>query len=77
MRDGGKVDQPDTGFIAQELQQAQEDEGQVLPGLVYATNPEKLEASYGKLIPSLVKSIQELSLQVKELQQQIKDIKDD
>jgi len=77
MRDGGKVDQPDTGFIAQELQQAQEDEGVVLPGLVYATNPEKLEASYGKLIPSLVKSIQELSAQVKELQQQIKDIKGD
>lgn len=77
MRDGGKVDQPDTGFIAQELQQAQEDEGVVLPGLVYTTNPEKLEASYGKLIPSLVKSIQELSSQVKELQQQIKDIKGD
>lgn len=74
MRDGGKVDQPDAGFIAQELQQAQEDEGKVLPGLVYATNPEKLEASYGKLIPTLVKSIQELSAQVKDLQEKIKNI---
>ena len=75
MRDGSKVDVPDVGFIAQELKQAQEDEGKILPGLVYETNPEKLEASYGKLIPTLVKSIQELSAQVKDLQEQIKQIK--
>ena len=52
----------EAGFIAQELQQAEQDfsaEGYL--GLVYTENPDKLEASFGKLIPVLVKAIQELS----------------
>lgn len=68
MRDGGKVGVADSGFIAQELQSAQQDCGIEIPGLVYDENPEKLEAAYGKLIPSLVKAIQELSAKVKELE---------
>jgi hypothetical protein len=32
--------------------------------LVYDTNPEKLEASYGRLIPVLVKAIQELKAEI-------------
>ena len=36
--------------------------------LVYESNPDKLEASYGNLIPVLVQAIKELSAQVKELQ---------
>ena len=36
--------------------------------LVYEENPEKLEASYGKLIPILVKAIQELSAKVEILE---------
>lgn len=71
MRDGGKVDQPDTGFIAQDLQSAQETMGVDIPGLVYDTNPEKLEAAYGKLIPILVKSIQELTAKVNELENRL------
>ena len=64
----GKHDVADFGFIAQDLKKAQEDaeKAEVLK-LVYEENPEKLEASYGKLIPILVKAIQELSAEVKEL----------
>jgi hypothetical protein len=60
MRDGGKVGEPDFGFIAQDLLSAQEKVGENVPNLVITENPERLEASYAKLIPVLVKSIQEL-----------------
>ena len=66
MRDGGKVDIPEIGFIAQDLQQVQQDTGMKIPHLVYDVNPEKLEASYGTLLPLLVKSIQELSQEIKD-----------
>lgn len=64
MRDGGKIDIPDTGFIAQDLQKTQQTTGITIPGLVYDDNPDKLEAGYGKLIPVLVKAIQELSKEI-------------
>ena len=67
MRDGGKVGIPDTGFIAQDLQAVQVKTGITIPSLVDAENPDKLEAGYGKLIPILVKAIQELSEEVKQL----------
>jgi hypothetical protein len=70
MRDGGKVDVPDTGFIAQDLQQVQQETGITIPGLVYESNPDKLEASYGKLIPVLVKAIQDLQSEVESLKAQ-------
>ena len=38
--------------------------------LVSASNPDKLEASYGKLVPVLVKAIQELSAKVTVLENQ-------
>jgi len=71
MRDGGKVGIEETGFIAQDLQQVQEDTGVTIPNLVYDNNPDKLEASYGKLIPVLVKAIQELSAKVDDLEAQL------
>jgi len=71
MRDGGKVGIEDTGFIAQDLQQVQQDTGVNIPGLVYDENPEKLEASYGRLIPVLVQAIKDLSAKVNELEAQI------
>lgn len=77
MRDGGKVDEPDTGFIAQELVKAQEDTGHYIPGLVYDENPERLEAGYGKLIPVLVKAIQELSAEVSALKSQLNGANND
>ena len=64
----GKHDVKDFGFIAQDLKKSQEDaELSDVLKLVYEENPEKLEASYGKLIPILVKAIQELSIEVKQL----------
>ena len=71
MRDGGKVGQADTGFIAQDLQAAQADTGVMIPGLVFDANPDKLEAGYGKLIPVLVQAIKDLSAEVKDLKAQL------
>ena len=72
MRDGGKVGIPDTGFIAQDLKAVQEQTGVTIPGLVYESNPDRLEAGYGKLLPVLVKAIQELSAEVESLKAQLK-----
>tara|TARA_R110000868_G_scaffold96826_3_gene266177 strand:- start:349 stop:1533 length:1185 start_codon:yes stop_codon:yes gene_type:complete len=74
MRDGGKVGIPDTGFIAQDLQAVQATTGIEIPGLVYAENPEQLEAGYGKLIPVLVKAVQELSAEIERLKSHIKGV---
>jgi hypothetical protein len=65
----GKHGVSDFGFIAQELKSAQEDANlaDVLK-LVYESNPEKLEASYGKLVPILVKAVQELAAKVEQLE---------
>ncbi len=59
-RDGAKVGIKDLGFIAQDLQEVDDENLK----LVYDTNPEKLEASYGRLIPVLVKAIQELKAEI-------------
>jgi hypothetical protein len=61
----GKHDIKDSGFTAQNLKEVQEkynlsDELK----LVNEDNPEKLEASYGRLIPVLVKAIQDLSREI-------------
>ena len=64
----GKHDIADFGFIAQELKAAEDavEMADVLK-LVYDENPDKLEASYGKLLPIMVKAIQELSAELKAL----------
>ena len=54
----------DVGFIAQELQSVDDD----YLNLVYDENPDKLEASYGRLVPVLVKAIQDLSAKVTALE---------
>lgn len=66
-RDGSKKGLKDLGFIAQDLQQVDDE----YLNLVYDENPEKLEASYGKLIPVLVKAIQELTNELNILKQQL------
>jgi hypothetical protein len=64
----GKHDVADFGFLAQDLKETQEDaEMADVLKLVYDENPEKLEASYGKLLPIMVKAIQELSAELKAL----------
>jgi len=55
----------DFGFIAQEVKELDNDTLR----LVYSENPEKLEMSYGKLVPILVKAIQELKAEVDSLKQ--------
>ena len=59
-RDGVKKGVKDLGFIAQDLKELDNEH----LGLVYSENPEKLEASYGRLIPVLVKAIQDLSKEI-------------
>jgi hypothetical protein len=72
MRDGGKIGIPDTGFIAQDVQKVEEDTGITIPDLVYDDNPEKLELSPAKLIPVLVKAIQELKAEIETLKSQVR-----
>ena len=60
MRDGAKVGDKDLGFIAQELQKVDDENLK----LVYANNPDRLEASYGRLIPVLVQAIKELKAEI-------------
>ena len=74
MRDGGKVDIPEMGFIAQDLQQVQKETGITVPGLVSDSNPDRLEASYGTLIPILVKAIQDLSEKVTRLESNVTEL---
>jgi hypothetical protein len=74
MRDGGKVGEIDTGFIAQDLQDVQEEIGYTLPGLVYEANPDRLEAGYGKLLPVLVRAIQELSEENREIKRRLAEL---
>jgi len=50
----------DFGFIAQEVRELDNDTLR----LVYAENEDKLEMSYGKLVPILVKAVQELKAEV-------------
>jgi hypothetical protein len=67
----GKVDQPDVGFIAQDLVASEDSTGLAdYLQLTYRENPEQLEATQGRLIPILVKAIQELSAKVATLEAQ-------
>jgi hypothetical protein len=75
MRDGSKVDIPDMGFIAQDLQEVQKNTGITVPRLVYDVNPDRLEASYGTLLPILVKSVQDLSSKVTILETELNELK--
>jgi hypothetical protein len=74
MRDGAKVGQQEAGFIAQDLDEAQIDaDAEDYLSLVLKNNPEKLEASYGKLVPVLVKAVQELSAEITTLKKEIEN----
>ena len=75
MRDGSRIGDADFGFIAQDLQQAQADSGTPVPNLVYDINPDRLEASYGALIPILVKAVQDLNALVTQQQAEIDALK--
>ena len=63
-----------TGFIAQELLEAAGEDGNNILDLVYQSNPERIEARYGNLIPVLVKSVQDLSNKVAILAERIEKL---
>jgi hypothetical protein len=67
MRNGGKVDIPQIGFIAQDLLEI----GADVPNLVLTNNPDRLEAGYGVLLPILTKAIQDLHKILEDQQRQI------
>lgn len=67
-RDGAKKDIKEVGFIAQELDEVQQKHGvEDHLQLVLKNNPDKLEASQGKLIPILVQAIKDLKKEIEEL----------
>ena len=54
----------DFGFVAQEVQALDNDTLR----LIYSSNPEKLEMSYGKLVPILVQAVKELTSRLEALE---------
>jgi hypothetical protein len=59
------------GFIAQEVQTALGEDNTVL-NMVCTANSEKLELSYGQLVPVLTKAIQELNTSLETENAQLK-----
>jgi hypothetical protein len=74
-RDGAITDKPDLGFIAQELAAIEDeyDDAERLR-LTLRDNPDNLEATPGRLLPILVKAVQELSAKNAELEARIKKL---
>jgi len=69
--DGSKMqEEPTAGFIAQELDEVQTSEDAEWLNLVLKDNPEKWEATYGNLLPVMVKAIQELSIKNEKLEKE-------
>lgn len=59
--DGSKMEtDPTAGFIAQELDSVQNEFGAEWLNLVLKDNPDKWEATYGNLLPVVIKAVQEL-----------------
>lgn len=75
MRDGGKVDKPDSGFIAQDIIEAEDKLGvhQYLQ-LSMRNNEDRYEVSASRLIPVLVNAVKELSAEVEALKAQISEL---
>ncbi len=72
MRDGAKIGIQEVGFVAQELDECQINfNAEEYLNLVLKENPDKLEATYGKLVPVLVKAVQELSVEVNHLKEKL------
>ena len=74
--DGSKMKETLTaGFISQELDEVQTTENADWLNLVLKDNPEKLEATYGNLLPVMVKAIQELNAEKDELKNENNEMK--
>jgi len=76
--DGSKMEEKlNAGFIAQELDEVQQSENADWLELVYKSNPEKLEATTGNLLPVMVKAIQELNDKNESLEEEIQQLKNE
>jgi hypothetical protein len=74
--DGSKIEEKYTaGFIAQELDDVQLTNDADWLNLVYKSNPDKLEATPGNLLPVIVKAIQELKEKNDKLESEIAKMK--
>lgn len=74
--DGQLVDNPevgaqDLGFVAQDLDAAQEKHSAAWLGLVLKATPDRWEATPGKLLPVMVRAIQELAAENESLKARI------
>ena len=68
----GRVGDKELGFIAQELLAVEQESGlSEYTQIVSEDNPDRLEAAPGKLLPIMVKAIQELSAEVANLKAQL------
>ena len=66
--DGSKMsEERNYGFIAQELKEVQDKYG-INFGLIMEDNPDKLETSEGRLLPLVIKAIQELASRLEKLE---------
>ena len=76
-REGAERDgKRDCGFIAQDLLKAQKDCGETeMLNLVLQNNPDKLEASYGRLMPVVVQALKEASAEIDKLKQEVSLLK--
>jgi hypothetical protein len=79
--DGSKTNEaPTAGFIAQEFDEVQTSENAEWLNLVLKDNPEKWEATYGNLLPVIVKAIQDLKsekdTEIAKLQTENDELKD-
>jgi len=71
-RDGnGKDGSYSAGFIAQDLQSVQEDSNAEYLDMVMDSNPDRLEARYGQLIPVLVQAIKDLKTEIETLKSNV------
>lgn len=74
--DGSKTSEvPTAGFIAQELDNVQMSQNADWLNLVLKDNPERMEATYGNLLPVMVKAIQDLKTENDELRDEIVQLK--
>jgi hypothetical protein len=75
-RDGAKSNIADAGFIAQEAASAEEKFNTASwLKLVDHTNPDRLQMAYGKLVPVLVKAVQELAADLEATKAELADLK--
>ena len=74
--DGSKISEtPTAGFIAQELDEVQTTQNADWLNLVLKSNPDRMEATYGNLLPVMVKAIQDLKTENDELRVEIVQLK--